>query len=226
MTALKLHVMPGSAPCRAVLLTHKILGEQPGLEIVQVNLQEEDHLKAEFLELNPLHCVPTLEYAGKGSVWESRAIMKYLCALAGPTELYPASAWARAQVDRLLCWDQGNFYKAIGGFVYPQVFRGEEPDEAAIKDLRDVLHFLDRHQLGDEDLDSGFLTGTHATLADISIACGLTMLEFVDFGLDDYPRLRAWKGRMSGLLGWDEVNAPFYAWKAQLTAQGEPSAED
>lgn len=221
MTALKLYVSPASSPCRAVLLTHKLLDEQPPLEVVSIDLGSGEHRTPEFLALNPLHTVPTLEYVGKGSLWESRAIMKFLCSLAGPSNLYPASAWSRAQVDRLLAWDQGSFYPSIGRFVYPQIFDKEDPDPEAGDDVADALAFLDRSALGS---DSDFLVGEFATLADISIICGLMMLELVAFELEDLPRLVAWKDRMKEIPGFREIHTPFQAWKAQIHAH--PLASD
>lgn len=213
MTALTLYIMPGSSSCRRVLLTLKALGDAaPEVEIKHVDLQEGDHMSDEFLALNPLHCVPTMS-TPRGGAWESRALMRYLVGKAGGHEIYPADIEHRAEVDRLLDWDLGTGYKAIGGFVYPQVFRQEEPTEETSDKLREVLHFLDRHQLKDE---RHFLTGAELTLADLCIAANLTMLELVGFEIDDYPRVVAWKQRIAELPYWAEVNAPFEAWKASM----------
>ncbi len=216
MTALTLHVMPGSSSCRRVLLTLKALGDAaPEVEIKHVDLQKGEHMTDEFLGLNPLHCVPTMK-TPRGGAWESRALMRYLVAKAGGHELYPDNPEDQVEVDRLLDWDLGTGYKGIGGYVYPQVFRQEEPTEEALDKLRETLHFLDRHQLKD---DRQYLAGDKLTLADLCIAANLTMLELVGFEIDDYPRLLAWKQRMTQLPYWAEVNAPFEAWKSAVRGE-------
>lgn len=212
-----LHVMPGSAPCRAVLLTLETLraDNEVSVEVSHVDLREGEHLADGFLALNPLHTVPTLERVPGEGLRESRAIMRYLCELAERQELYPEDPWERAQVDALLDWDVAIFYKAVGGFVYPQVFRDELPEKEAIDALRDVLHFLDRHQLADE---RPHLTGDRLTLADLSVAAGASMLELVsDHPVGpEYPNVRRWRERLATVPAWDAVNAPFEAWKKKV----------
>ena len=50
-----------------------------------------DHVP-EFMKMNPAHLTPTIEEAGlpKGGLWESCAIMQYLCNKRGLTRFYPA----------------------------------------------------------------------------------------------------------------------------------------
>lgn len=220
-----LHVMPGSAPCRAVLLVTEILRADNDLplEVRRVDLRAQDHLAEGFLGLNPLHTVPTLERVGPGEtpsygLRESRAIMRFICdGLSVVQELYPESPWPRAQVDALLDWDVGTFFPAISGFAYPQVFRNEIPDDEAIHALRDVLHFLDRHQLAD---GRHHLVGERLTLADLSVGAGLATLELLSDNLvsEDYPNVLAWRDRLRTMPAWDGVHAPFEAWKADLRA--------
>lgn len=208
-----LHVSRGSAPCRAVLLALKILREDQELDVDvrDVDLRTGGHLKPEFLALNPLHTVPTLECVGRGGLRESRSIMRYLCELADVQSLYPEDPWARAQVDAALDWDVGRFYPAIAQRVYPQVFGDQDPSPEAITKLDDVLVVLD------DTLEDGrpWLTGDRPTLPDLSVACGLSMLELVseDDALHDLPKAATWRDRVHLLSAWAQVDAPFQAWR-------------
>ncbi|CAO1421673.1 unnamed protein product [Diamesa hyperborea] len=55
----KLYYLPPSPPCRSVLLLGRILGIEFNLK--ELNIMEGDHLKQDFLQLNPTHTIPTLE---------------------------------------------------------------------------------------------------------------------------------------------------------------------
>jgi len=56
MGKLTLYGIDGSPPVRSVLLTLNALGLE--FEYKIVNLPEKEHLKPEFLKINPLHTVP------------------------------------------------------------------------------------------------------------------------------------------------------------------------
>lgn len=62
-----LYYVPGSSPCRAVLLTAKALGLELNLKLV--DLHHGEHMKPEFLKMNPQHTVPTLNDNGF-CLWE------------------------------------------------------------------------------------------------------------------------------------------------------------
>lgn len=52
------YYLPGSAPCRAVQMTAKAVGAELNLKFM--NLMAGEHLKPEFIKINPQHSVPTL----------------------------------------------------------------------------------------------------------------------------------------------------------------------
>ena len=58
----------------------------------------------EFLAINPCHTCPTLELDGNdGAIWESCAIMRYLCLNNdGGEELYPADPVLRGKIDMVM----------------------------------------------------------------------------------------------------------------------------
>ena len=53
-----IYYLPGSPPCRAVLLTAKALGLEMNLK--RLELMKGEHLKPEFLKINPQHTIPTI----------------------------------------------------------------------------------------------------------------------------------------------------------------------
>ncbi len=229
MPELKLYVAAASAPCRAVLLHHRLLGEHaPALEVVPLDLGKGEHKEPAILRSNPLHTVPTIVTAW-GPLWESRAIMRFMESMCPEPVGYPTGVYFRAVVDRLLDWDLGTLYRAVSGIVYPQVFRGEDPSTEDLDKLNDATRFLDQKQLGD---GRAFLTGADWTIADISCAMTLSLLRLAGLELDDVPRMAAWQQRVAELdvasaqaLGADPVDAPFQAWVQSLRTEENPEAD-
>ncbi|KMQ84643.1 glutathione s-transferase, partial [Lasius niger] len=100
-----LYQLPASAPCRAVRLTAAAVGVD--LNLKPLDLTAGEHLKPEFLKMNPQHTIPTLDDNGF-YLWESRAIMTYLANRYGKDDsLYPKDPKKRAVVDQRLYFDLG-----------------------------------------------------------------------------------------------------------------------
>ena len=98
-----------SAPCRIVEMTAEVLGLE--YEFKVVNLMEGEHMKPEFLAMNPQHNIPTVK-DGDFVMNESRAAAAYLVNKYGKDDsLYPKDAETRARVDQRLYFDMGVFYK-------------------------------------------------------------------------------------------------------------------
>jgi len=195
----ELYHMDGSAPCRAVRLVAKHIGVP--LELHEVDLATGQHLKPEFLKLNPQHTLPTM-VDGDLSMGESRAICAYLVNKYAPGHaLYPTCSRKRALIDRFLYFDVGTLYLAFAEFFYPKLFYGKEPEPEKAQKVKDALGFLQEY-LGDKD----FLTGGEPSLADLSIGCSLTVLECTGYGFPGYPKVEAYYKRITKLPHWHEVN--------------------
>ncbi|XP_013142208.1 PREDICTED: glutathione S-transferase 1-1-like [Papilio polytes] len=136
-----LYYVPGSPPCRAVLLTARALNLNLNLKLV--DLHHGEHLKPEYLKLNPQHTVPTLVDDGL-ALSESRAIITYLVNKYGKASgLYPEEARARALVDQRLYFDVGTLYQRFSEYFYPQVFAGAPADKEKAAKVEDALKILD-----------------------------------------------------------------------------------
>lgn len=220
------YVARASAPCRAVLLLLKDLGIQH--TVVEVDLSKGEHLKKEFLELNPNHTVPTLEVkwdaesetaeAKTFSLWESRAILMYLATNAPrPTALLPDNGEQQAHILRWMYWDLGTLYAAIGAYVYPPIFAGADPCNltAEYKKLVGVLDDFNNMLENKKFLMSTTAAAEEKpTLADLSVAMSLTMLDFVPAVLEGKKNILGWQQNIKKYFGsnWAEINEPFKAW--------------
>ncbi len=75
----------------------------------------------EFLKKNPSDLTPLLEEEGlpKGSLWESCAIMQYLCNRDGLDQFYPSDPGKRAMVDSAMFYLVGTIYPLVARATYP-----------------------------------------------------------------------------------------------------------
>ena len=73
-------------------LTVRVFVRAAGLDFEEVDVWGKTG-ESEFLAKDPAHLTPMIEEAGlpRGSLWESCAIMQYLCNTHGLTQFYPES---------------------------------------------------------------------------------------------------------------------------------------
>jgi glutathione S-transferase len=177
------------------------------VELVLIDLARRAQTAPSFVRMNPNGKVPVLEDEGF-LLWESHAIMQYLCDVTPGQTLYPQEARARADVNRWLFWCSHHFAPAVGTlnwerFVKKITGRGE-PDPAEEQRgetlVRDLVRILDGHLAGKEWIAQGRLT-----LADLSIASPLMAAVPARLPLDGRPHLAAWLDRVQALDAWKKT---------------------
>ena len=149
----------------------------------------------EFLAKDPADLTPLLEEEGlpKGSLWESCAIMQYLCNKHGLDQFYPTDPGERAMVDSAMFYLTGTLYPLVARATYPtlgfpqyagEVATSEADDEMKAKAQKDAesalampleafnAHFLDGKQ---------FIGGDSPSIADIRLAVTLEFLRAIDY---------------------------------------------
>ncbi|XP_060525565.1 glutathione S-transferase 1-like [Cylas formicarius] len=196
-----LYYQPGSAPCRAVLLTAKALGVQLNLKLL--DLMKSEHLTPEFLKLNPQHTIPTLVDQGF-AIWESRAICTYLISAYGKDDsLYPKDPKKRAVVDQRLFFDIGTLYARFADYFYPQMFGGAPADSAKLDKIKEAFKFLDTF-IGGND----YVAGSTLTVADLSlVATASTIIEVAGVDVSPYKNVARWYGKVKATApGYKEAN--------------------
>lgn len=103
-----LYYVDESPPCHSVIMTAKMVGVELNIKLIDYDAGE--HLKEEFLKINPQHNIPTIDDEGF-YLNESRAICAYLVnKYAKDDTLYPKDPKVRALVDQRLYFDMGVFY--------------------------------------------------------------------------------------------------------------------
>ena len=91
---------------------------------------------------------------------------------------------------------------------YPQLFQAKPPDHDKESAMRKTFDYLNRQLQGQK-----YMAGDEMTLADISMATNLALLELRNYKLDQWALMNAWYQRMKQLPYWGECNAGLYEWK-------------
>jgi glutathione S-transferase len=157
----------------------------------------------DFVRKDPALLTPMLEEVGlpRGSLWESCAIMQYLCNKHGLDRFYPTDPAERAMVDSAMFYLIGTLYpllaratySALGFPQYPgevataegaddaMKARAREEAEAALAQPLDAYRefFLDGRR---------FIGGDHPSIADIRLAASLEFLNAIDYEFPQWAR--------------------------------------
>ena len=152
----------------------------------------------EFLAKDPADLTPLLEESGlpKGSLWESCAIMQYLCNKHGLDEFYPSDPGERAMVDSAMFYLTGTLYPLLARATYPALGFGQYPGEVATSDADDDMKA--KAQKDAEAAIAGplevyrawfldgkaFIGGDTPSIADMRFAATLEFLRAIDY---DFP---------------------------------------
>jgi glutathione S-transferase len=175
-------------------LTARIFVRAAGLEFEELDVWGKT-TTPEFLQKDPAHLTPMLEEDGlpRGSLWESCAIMQYLCNKHGLDQFYPTDPGERAMVDSAMFYVIGTLYPLITRATYPVLGFAQYPGEvgssdadddakaaaqqaaeAALAEPIDVFRafFLDGKQ---------FIGGASPSIADMRLSASLEFLHAIDY---------------------------------------------
>jgi len=137
-----------------------------------------------FLAINPHGRIPVIDDAGL-VVWESHAIIRYLCARYGSGTLWPPDAAERSFADRWMDWSattlQRDFMDLFWGY-----YRTPD-DERDWPRLRELIERCARHyRLLDAQLaQRPYLGGHRFTMADVP--AGTTLYRYLGLDLERPP---------------------------------------
>jgi glutathione S-transferase len=193
-------------------LTARVFVRAAGLDFEEVDVWGKK-TAPEFVAKDPAQLTPMLEEDGlpRGSLWESCAIMQYLCNKHGLDRLYPTDPGERAMVDSAMFYLIGTLYPLVARATYPTLgfpqYAGEvgtsEADEAmkakAQKDAEAAIaEPLEAYRLFYLD-DRKFIGGDEPSIADIRLAATLEFLRAVDY---DFPTwAEEYMSAVEGALG-------------------------
>jgi len=138
---------------------------------------------------NPNGLVPLLQ-DGDFTLWESNAIVRYLCAR--ENQLYPASLKERFDAERWMDWQQTTLNRASGpAFVQwirtPAERRDAQAIAQSVTATEPLFALLDAHLA-----QQAFMVGDALTMADIPIACEVHRWWGLPQPRPAWPHLERW----------------------------------
>ena len=205
---MKLSILPPSVNNMAV----RVFMRAAGLECSEENVWGETRSDA-YSAKNPSHLTPQLETDDlpKGVLWESCAIMQYLCNVNGLESLYPSDPKERAMTDSAMFYATGTLYPLVARATYPTLGFPGYPGEVATSDASDAEKEAARQAAEDAlaaplDAFHSFYIGDNGTIgssgpniADIRLCSTLEFLPAIDYPLPGWAT--AYMDRVEGALG-------------------------
>lgn len=163
---------------------------------IDIDVVKGETRTADFLELNPWGQVPTVVLDDARILSQSNAIIRYL---ARDSRLIPADAFAAAQMDSWLFWEQYSHEPCIAVARFQVAYLGK-PVEALDPNLVTRGYRALDHM--ERQLEAArFLVGDALSLADIALLAYTRMAHEGGFDLSRYPALRRWIGAAEAELG-------------------------
>jgi len=156
----------------------------------------------EYLAKCPAHMTPMLEAdeLPRKALWESCAIMQYLCNKHGLTKFYPTDPAKRAMVDSAMFYLTGTLYPLISRATYPALGFPAYPGEVGSSDASSADKEKARKAAEEavaEPLDvfrsfylgkDKFIGGAHPSIADLRFASTLEFLAAIDYKLPAWTK--------------------------------------
>jgi len=205
---MKIYGHPQSSSTRKVLFA--LAEKNQPFEFEVVDLFAHAQKSIAHLSRHPFGMVPVLE-DGDFSLYESRAILRYLDARFSPSSLTPPSTQGRARMDQFMSIDQSYVAPHCRALAIERLLRKRDGmparadiTEAAEQGLRTAFSIVDRalQRHAHVACDS-------FSLADISLAPYVASLPMIgaDRTVADCPHVLAWYGRITMRPSWKNMMA-------------------
>jgi glutathione S-transferase len=197
----KVYWIKAQAP-RRVLALAKYLGIE--LELFEVDLMAGGLQLPEFAAINPNKKVPVL-VDGDHVLWESSAIMAYLC-MKAESDMWPArNAAEQVEVLRWLSWNDCHWSPAVAPFYFEHVVKATfglgSPDrellQSSVPNLLKFAAVLDQQLSGRTHAACGRLT-----IADFQLASMANYWRESAMPFESHPNIVRWIDALNRIPAW------------------------
>jgi glutathione S-transferase len=182
-------------------LSARIFIRAAGLECQEIDMWGNKGT-TEFLAKDPADLTPLLEDDGlpNGTLWESCAIMQYICNKEELTQFYPTDPGKRAMIDSSMFYLIGTLYPLVARATYPALNFPQYPGEVGSSDADDDAKAAAQQAAEEalaEPLDvyrafyldgKPFIGGSTPSIADMRLAATLEFLNGIDYDLPDWAK--------------------------------------
>ena len=181
-------------------LTARIFVRAAGLDFEERDVWGKKDAQ-DFVQKDPAQLTPMLEEEGlpRGSLWESCAIMQYLCNKHGLDQFYPKDPGERAMIDSAMFYLVGTLYPFVARATYPVLafpqYAGEVATAPEADDDMKAKAQKDAEAAIAQPLDTyrsfflagnKFIGGDGPSIADIRLAATLEFLRAIDYEFPEW----------------------------------------
>lgn len=204
---MRIYWFKAQAPLRVLALARH-LGSP--VETVEVDMMGEGLRAPEYLALNPNAKAPTL-VDGETVVWESAAIMAYLCIKAG-SDMWPSTHPAeQVEMLRWLTWGDAHWSPAVAPWYFEHIvkptFNIGPPDPARYQGAQPALDryasVLDSHMS-----HRAFVALDRLSIADFCLASMARYWRECNAPLSRYGNVTRWLDRLQTIPAWRDPWPP------------------
>jgi glutathione S-transferase len=185
---------PYSSNVIPVIWTANELGLKYALQLAGGSFGKLD--TQQYAQINPNRMIPAIR-DGNFALWESNAIVRYLCDRYGADNLSPGDPQTRAIADQWMEWSASKAFAPVIYLFFATVrTQPADRDLAKIAALRDeaneALIILDAHLA-----DRPYVCGDSFTMGDIPLGCVAYRYFNVDVDRPALPNVEAWYQRLA-----------------------------
>ena len=148
----------------------------------------------EYRKMNPTGLVPTIDDDGF-TLWESHAIVRYLCAKHSPGKLWPADLRARADAEHWMDW-AFTFQSAMRNVFWGLIRTPPEKRDASAIEEGKRKTFALVPILEQTLARQPYIAGREFTMGDIPIGCEVQRYMRVPIERPAFPAVQAWFERL------------------------------
>ncbi len=203
----KLYAFPPSPRSFKVLWAAHQLGVEYDLEFIDLTkgAQRAPHYAA----INPNTKAPSLQDDGF-MLWESNAIVEYLCSLKPDAGLLPKDTRGRLAVTKWMYWESAHWDQACAVLTFQRVvkrfFSLGEPDPAEI--ARGNQIFERAGQVLDSELNRHrYVAGDQFTAADLSVGADMCVAEMAEYPIAPFAGITRWYDELRSMPSWQKTVA-------------------
>jgi glutathione S-transferase len=149
----------------------------------------------DYARINPNRMIPAIR-DGDFALWESHAIVRYLCTRYGAGGLWPEDAQTRAVADQWMEWCGTRAFPPVIKLFFATVRTEPEARDPALiarhaAEAADMMRLLDAHLA-----DRAYVAGDAFTMGDIPLGCVAYRWLNVEAERPDLPNVAAWYARL------------------------------
>lgn len=200
---MKIYWIKAQAPRRVLALVKHL---DIAVELIEKDLNAGELKTPEFALLNPNMKAPLLE-DGDYTLWESSAIMAYLCIKAG-SDMWPANNPSeQVEVLRWLSWNDCHWADAVSPFYFEHVvkttFNFSSPNHELLKASH--ANFIRFAKVLDAHLaDKTYIACGRLTIADFQLASMVTYWRESEMPIADFHHILRWIDTLLVIPAWKD----------------------